>query len=375
MSVTGNPPDSKKLVLGLMSGTSFDGADAALVCFGDGIPRLLHHHYTPWPARLRSRIKAATGSDALQIADLDYELGRQFSRAALLCLQAAGIAPEKVDAIASHGQTIAHIPTGSSRAGATMQIGSPAVMARETGIAVISDFRAADIAAGGQGAPLVPFADKVLFGHLAPVAIHNIGGISNVTVIDKEITAYDTGPGNSLMDEAARRLLNKPCDRAGAVARKGKPNMRLLKKLLSMAYFRKKPPKSTGREMFGAELYEQTFKGSRMSKEDILCTLTHFTAHTIAHAYDKFVLPVSEIEMILISGGGTMNKYLMELVSRELDGVAIKLTDEFGVPSAAREAMSFAILGHETLCGRPSNVPKATGAKSLAILGSASPKQ
>jgi len=361
------------MVLGLMSGTSHDGVDAALVSFGRGRPRLVLHHYTPYPSGLRRRIGGASSSPALALARLDYDLGEFYSRAALDCLLSAGISPAGLSAIASHGQTVAHIPAGRKRTGATLQLGAPAVMAARTGIRVVSDFRAADIAAGGQGAPLVPYADRLLFGHLAPCAVHNIGGISNVTVVPGgkgEMIAFDTGPGNSLIDTAMKKFFGRPCDRGGAVARSGRPDEGMLRELMAMPFFRKRPPKSTGWETFGPALLERVLKGRRLRPEDVISTLTHLTARSISEAYRRFVIPACDIRLVVMAGGGTGNRFLMELLRQELAPLDVRLSDEFGVPSAAREAMSFAILARETLRGKPSNVPSATGASRDAVLGS-----
>lgn len=369
----GQAGQGRTIVLGLMSGTSHDGADAALVGFGRGGPRLIHHHYTKYTSALRKRVGEAPYTEALLIARLDYDLGEFFARAALDCMRAAGIGAAEVSAIASHGQTIAHIPPARGRTGATMQLGAAAVIAARTGLRVVSDFRAADIAAGGQGAPLVPFADRVMFGRLAPCAVHNIGGISNLTLIPEgrgDIMAFDTGPGNSLMDIAMMKYFGRPYDRGGRIARRGRPHEGILRELMSMPYLRKRPPKSTGWELFGPDLLRTALKGRRLKAEDVICTLAHFTARSIGQAYRKFVLPSHEIRRVIFSGGGTDNRFLMELIVRELEPLEVSLSDEFGVPSNAREAMSFAVLARETLRGRPSNVPSATGASKEVVLGS-----
>lgn len=362
------------LVLGLMSGTSHDGVDASIVEFGPSGPELVYHCHIPCPAGLRKRIAEAPSANALTLSKLDYDLGAYFANAALKCLKEAGVRPARVEAIASHGQTVAHLPGGHGKMGATMQLGSPPVIARATGIRVVSDFRAADIAAGGQGAPLVPYADKVLFGHLAPCAVHNIGGISNVTVIPPgrgKIIAFDTGPGNSLMDTAMKMLLNKSYDRGGATARRGRADQAMLKELMSMAYLRKHPPKSTGWDEFGPGLLESTLRRrKKLAPEDIMATLAEFTACSIGLAYERFVMKHASVKQAIFAGGGIKNTYLMELVKRELSPIEVNISDEFGVPSSARESMSFAILARETLADRPSNVPSATGARSKAILGS-----
>lgn len=362
-----------RLILGLMSGTSHDGVDAALVSFVRSRPRLVKHTHIAYPPALRQGIASAFEGSTEAVCRLNFALGEAFARAALRCLREAGVAPPEVEAVASHGQTIHHIPPRGRRPGSTLQIGEPAVIAQRTGIKVVSDFRTADMALGGQGAPLVPFADHVLFRSRATCCVQNLGGIANVTVVTPaidEVFAFDTGPGNSLIDEAMRALFGKPMDRGGKVARKGKPDARLLSRLLGLPYFRKRPPKSTGRETFGSEMLKAILARSRkMRPEDVAATLTHFTARSIKDAYARFVFPKHDVKEVILSGGGARNTFLVGLLREELSPARVKLIDEFGIPAEAKEAMSFAILANETLRGRPSSLPRVTGASRAAVLG------
>ncbi len=365
-----------RLILGLMSGTSHDGTDAVIAGFGSdgGAPRLFHHAHMPHPAALRRSIAAAFDGSTRQICELNFAMGEAFAQAAIRCASEARVPMRDIAAIASHGQTICHVPRARGRAGSTLQIGEPAVIARRTLRPVVSNFRSADIAAGGQGAPLVPFADWVIFGGgQRAIAVHNIGGISNLTLVTpklEDMIAFDTGAGNCLMDEASAAYLKKPCDRNGAVARRGRPDEALLRKLMSMPYLKTHPPKSTGRETFNLGAVDAMLGGRRLRPEDLLCTLAHFTARSIAEAYERFVFPVTRPAEIVFAGGGTENAYLMGLIQDAMGAVVIGTTERYGIPSAAREALCFAVLANETLSGRPSNVPAATGARERVVLGS-----
>lgn len=375
-----------RLIVGLMSGTSHDGVDAALVRLdpaghlGRRVPgpTLIHHHYKPYTKRMMLSVREAMhGAPAAAMAELGFELGRFYARAVGECIKGAGIRAHGVHAVASHGQTIYHRPPSRGCMGATLQIGNASVIARETGLAVVSDFRSADVAAGGHGAPLVPFADCVLFASSSSArAVHNIGGISNLTIVPRggmpldDVLAFDTGPGNCLMDEAARMMLGRNCDRNGAAAGRGRCDAKALASMMRTAYLAKRPPKSTGRELFGTEFLKRHIR--RMRAEDALCTLAHFTARSIAQAYERHVLPSHDLREVVFSGGGTRNAFLMRLIREALTGLGLEVitSDELGVPSGAREAMSFAVLANETLSGRPSNVPSATGASAPVVLGS-----
>ncbi len=366
---------SGRLVLGLMSGTSHDGVDAALVrVVNRGRPRLIKHTHVSYPPALRDMIVRAFEGGTADVCRLGFELGEVFARATLKCAKEAGVSPSDIEAVASHGQTVCHIPPKGNRKGSTLQIGEPSVIAQRTGIKVVSDFRTADMALGGQGAPLVPFADHLLFSKRATCCVQNIGGISNVTVVTEkldDVRAFDTGPGNSLIDDAMKLLFGgKPFDRGGKVAKRGTPDARLLKKLLGHPYFSKKPPKSTGRETFGAEFLRGILKQNRKIRpEDLVATLTHLTARSIRDAYDRFVLPKHHIREIILSGGGAKNTFLLGLLKEQFAPIKVTLTDDYGIPSPAKEAMSFAILANETLGGRPSSLPRVTGASRAAVLG------
>lgn len=366
-----------RLILGLMSGTSHDGTDAVIAKFtlggGPSRPVPVFHAHTPHPAALRRDIRAAFNGATLDVCTLNFALGEAFARAAISCAIKAGIDMGRIAAIASHGQTICHVPRARGRPGSTLQIGEPSVIARRTLRPVISNFRGADIAAGGQGAPLVPFADWVMFHRAAPVAIHNLGGISNLTVVTPgldDVYAFDTGAGNCLMDEAAQLYLHKPFDRGGAAARKGRPDAALLAALMRMPYLKARPPKSTGRELFNLPMAMKLLGRRRLAPQDMLSTLAHFTAQSLAQAYRQFVLPCHALDEIVFAGGGTSNSFLMQLIADALPELAISTTERYGIASEAREALCFCVLANETLSGRPSNLPRATGACQRVILGS-----
>lgn len=362
------------LIIGLMSGTSHDAIDAALVDVSDKSARLLGHHKTPMPSKIKSEIASAMQgmANAESICRLNYRLGELFAKSALDCARSARTGMRDIKAIASHGQTICHIPPKGNRMGATMQIAEAAVIAARTGVMTISDFRAADVACMGQGAPLVPMADYLLFKRLAPCCVHNLGGISNVTVVDKNIDkvfAFDTGPANCLMDEAMMKFFNKPCDLRGATARRGTPDIGLLGKLLRHPYFKRRPPKSTGRELFNLDLVYKHIGPNKIKPADLMSTLAHLTARSIGMAYRDFITPKTKARTAIFSGGGVKNDFLMALIRKELSGIEVKTIDEFGIASSAKEAASFAILAYETIQHRPSNLTAATGANRPAILG------
>lgn len=366
-----------RYIIGLMSGTSCDGIDAALVKInGSGVKtkaRLICHSYTPYPSALRNRLTAAYNSTTQDICRINFELGDLFARAAISCAEKAGKKLTSLNAIASHGQTIYHIPPEFNRRGSTLQIGESSVIAKKTGLPVVSDFRVADMARNGNGAPLVPYADYLLFNKKGLIrALQNIGGIANVTVVTPEIEdvfAFDTGPGNCLINEAMNIFFKKPYDKNGDIAKSGKVEKELLKTLLSNPYFSKKPPKSTGRELFSRELIQGIISKKRRRPEDLIATLTHFTAFSIKKAYDKFILNKYAIDEIILSGGGTKNLCLVDILKDIFSPISINTVDFYGIPSGAKEALCFAILANETLSGNPSNLPKVTGASGNAILG------
>jgi anhydro-N-acetylmuramic acid kinase len=364
----------ERLIMGLMSGTSHDGVDAALVKFNNnGEAEFLSHRFTSYPPSLINTLSRGAALTAQEICELNVTVAMQFSKAAIALIKKSGINSSSLDAIASHGQTLWHAPpTGRTRFGSTLQIGDPSVISINTAVRVISNFRAADMALGGQGAPLVPFADHMLFKKHSPIAVHNLGGISNVTLVTsdiKDVRAFDTGPACALLDEAARKLFSKPQDKGGSIARGGKLDAKLLKHLLKHPYLRRKPPKSTGKEVFGAQMLQEIIKTFKLKNEDLLCTLTHFTAQSIGQAYKRFVLPEANLDTVIFAGGGVKNKFLMELLKQELSPLIITLTDNYGIPSNAREAVCFAILGYAYLENIPANLPQVTGASKATILG------
>ena len=371
--------------IGLMSGTSADSIDAACVRFAGAPPRLdwelLSFVTLPMTAELRQEIFAAfrpeTGT-VDKLCQLNFTLGEWFAKASLEAVKAANLTPAQVDFIGSHGQTVWHIPPNSGEGVAsTLQLGNPAVIAERTGITVVSDFRSRDMAAGGQGAPLVPFVDKLLLSHpTLSRAVQNIGGIGNVTWLPAggagEAFGFDTGPGNMLLDRAAEVLTQGQmhCDMDGKMAFAGKIQENFLQKWMSEEpYFTRKPPKSTGRELFGVQRCDVYLKEmAGLSKEDILATLTAFTARSTAEAYKNF-LPALPDE-VLLCGGGARNPAIAAMLQKELPTSRIGRTEDAGLPGDSKEAVAFAVLGYETMNRRPGNLPAATGAKGPVILGS-----
>ena len=375
------------IVVGLMSGTSVDGVDAVVVRLTGAPPALdwqvLHHTHMPYTADLRQRIFAAFRPETGSVDDLcrlNFALGRAFADAALQAIDAAGLNPEQIALIGSHGQTLWHEPEGPDAS--TLQLGEPAVIAEQTGIPVVSNFRTRDIAAGGQGAPLVAYVDALLLTHPERVrAAQNIGGIANVTYLppagDKEgAFAFDTGPGNMLIDDAARRATEGDwaydCD--GALAAKGTVDAELLAALLDDAYLQQALPKTTGRERYGAQFGGRIWTQARergLVPEDIVATLSAFTAASIERAYRDF-LPRFPDEVI-VSGGGARNSTLMAMLRQRLAPAAVIPSDEIGMAVEAKEALAFAVLAYETWHRRPGNLPAATGARRPVILGSITP--
>ena len=377
-------------VVGLISGTSLDAIDVCVVDLqveGRTLEAsLVGWSEEPWPAELRERIRGWSDPAAtVRIAELataSMEIGTVFGEAALHGAAAVGADPAALDLVASHGQTVQHVVGADGRAVATLQLGEPAVIAEVTGRTVVADFRPRDIAAGGQGAPLVSLFDALLFADARrTVAALNLGGIANVTVVPAgdpfRAVAFDTGPGNSLIDGCARRLLGKPLDRDGAVAAAGAPSETLLDELLADAYFEQAPPKSTGRELFGDAYVERVEARGRelgVTEGDLLATVTELTARSVARALARWA--PEQPAVVHVSGGGTRNPALMGSLARALacrHGAAsmpeIRLVDDAWVPSAAKEALAFAVLGHEALHGRPNSLPTGTGARHASVLG------
>ena len=367
-------------VIGLMSGTSCDGIDAAAVMIsGSGSTLradLEHFVCVPYSHETREKILRASEMTAPEIAVLNFTMGELFANAALQLM--SEMQSENFDAVACSGHTICHLP----KENATLQIGEIAMIASATGLATIGDFRVADVAEGGQGAPLVPYADWCLLrSRSTPRIIQNIGGIANCTVLPAncelaDVRAWDTGPGNMILDECTSILTDgeKQFDEDGVLAAQGKPDESWLRELMHHEYFFRPPPTSCGREEFGAE-YSRNFasdgKKRGLSTPDILATATMLTAHSIAHSYEKYaadLLKGNNCEVIL-GGGGAFNPTLRKMLQARFAPHRVLRHEDFGIRSDAKEAIAFAILAHETLNGAPSNVPSATGARRAAVLG------
>jgi anhydro-N-acetylmuramic acid kinase len=376
-------------VVGLMSGTSADGIDAAVVSLEGAPPRLdwrlLAHVTVAHPPELRDRIFAAfrpeTGA-VDRLCRLNFDLGAAFADAARAAMDAAQLKPEDVLLIGSHGQTVWHEPPTRGTSGATLQIGSAAVIAERTGITTISNFRARDVAAGGHGAPLTSFVDALLFRHPTRTrAIQNIGGIGNVTFLpplgsSRDPIAFDTGPGNMLIDYCAARASAgaQSFDRDGKLAARGQAQPAWLAELMAHDYFRAPPPKTTGRELFGAQFGAQVWQRGQalhLSDADILATVTAFTAESIAQAYRDFA-PI-RLDEVYLAGGGVRNPTLVEMIRARIAPVKAYSHDELGVSASAKEAVTFAVLAYETYHGRAGNLPSCTGAAHRVVLGDLTP--
>jgi len=390
--VIGKLGSKKKLrVVGLMSGTSADGVDAAVVDIRDGAVRLLAFGVFPYSKRLRRDILELCRPESSRldrICHYNHVLGEVFAEAVIKVCDGGGVPLRSVDLIGSHGQTIFHQPAGGRYRGkrirSTLQIGEPSVIAQRTGVTTVADFRPRDMAAGGQGAPLVPYADYLLFRDgCVSRAVQNIGGIANVTFLPagcarNDVLAFDTGPGNMVID-AVMHLATKGkrrYDRGGAMAARGTVDESLLREMLRHPFLRRRPPKSTGREEFGqqyCEWFHDKARQSGLSEPDTVATVTAFTAASIARAYCKF-LPAPPDEVVLC-GGGAHNATLVRMLQRELAGVRIRSTDEFGIGVDAKEAVAFAVLAWATIKGIPNNMPGVTGADGSVVLGKIVPVQ
>ncbi|WP_263703877.1 anhydro-N-acetylmuramic acid kinase AnmK [Bacillus thuringiensis] len=373
-------------IAGVMSGTSLDGIDVALVRIeGSGVGskvELIHFTTVPLCNDIKSEIQQALSienSNVQLICSLNFKLGLCFANAVKEVCKEANFPLEQLDLIGSHGQTIYHQPKPEGNMiSSTLQIGEPAVIAYETNTTVISSFRTMDMAAGGQGAPLVPYSEIILYRHQTKNRLlQNIGGIGNVTVIpsqlsDKSVIAFDTGPGNMIMDEVCQRLFRLPYDQNGNIAKQGVVVEEILTYCMNHPFLKINPPKSTGREQFGKEFFRELLKRfEKHSKENILTTVTMFTASSIVHHYKEFILPYYEIDEVILGGGGSYNSTLVEMIRYGLkdEKCTIFIQEDIGYSSEAKEAIPFAILANETYHRNPSNVPSATGATQSVVLG------
>ena len=378
------------IVAGIMSGTSADGIDVALVRITStsSVPKikLLAHHAAPYPPALRRAVLAAMNApqtSTAELARLNWRLGIAYAEAVRAALIKC---PVKLDLIGCHGQTIYHQSKSAPYMGrpiaCTWQIGEPAVIASAIGVPVVSNFRPADMAAGGEGAPLVPLLDFTLFAHPKRARVlQNIGGIGNLTAIPAgaspdDLLAFDTGPGNMVIDALTSQLFRKKYDRNGAIAARGRVLTQVLQPLLREPYFRKAPPKSAGREQFGAEFtaaFLRACKKAGGKPEDTVATATALTAESIALACERFVQPLTGNAPadFIVSGGGSRNTTLMNMLRNRLQprGFRVITSDAAGIPSQAKEAVAFALLAWQTWHRLPGNIPSATGASRPTILG------
>ncbi len=360
-----------ELALGLMSGTSGDGVSAALVRFVGRRVEVLAHHTTPYARPLHRQLRQAAMLSAPELSALNMVLGASLARAATTVLRRAHVAASEVAVIGSHGHTIYHGPRDAMPS--TLQLGEPAVIAERLGIPVIAQFRMRDLAAGGEGAPLVPVLDAWVFGNGPVRALQNLGGIANVTVVGRRLQplAFDTGPGNALIDLAARAATRGRLryDPQGRLARRGRLDARAARRLLDLPYFHRRPPKSTGKELFNVDLMRRVF-GTRLSRAplDVLATVTYVTAASIAESYRRFVpVPIREV---IVSGGGARNRTLMAHLTELLHPVPVHTSERYGLPVMAKEPAAFAFLAWQALHGRVNHLPHTTGARHTCILGS-----
>ncbi len=358
------------LSLGLMSGTSCDGMSAALAEFRGRQLRVIASSTTRYPSSLRQQLLHAGTLHTPDIARLHVLLGERFAHAALRLLRRAGVARRTIRVIGSHGHTVYHGPRDVPPC--TLQLGAPAVIAHRTRIPVVADFRARDVAAGGEGAPLVPYFDVWRFGHGRARAVQNIGGIANITIVGARIApvAFDTGPGNCLMDLVAARISKGryQYDPQGRMAAQGRIDPRAIRRLWQQPFFRRPPPKSTGRELFNDALLRQVF-GNQLRRQpyDVLATVTYFTAWSIAQSLRRYApRPIHEI---VVSGGGVYNRTLMEHLQQLLTPIPVRSIASYGIPPLAKEPVTFALLASRAIRGLPNHLPETTGAQSRCVLG------
>lgn len=381
---------AEKLAVGLISGTSMDGIDSVLLHIkNNGVNTeidLINFQTFPYPDTLRDELLEVSqpGHGTVdKICRLNFVVGEYFADAVLEICRLSNLNVSQVDFIGSHGQTIHHLPDEiicfNKATRSTLQIGEPAIIANRTACITIANFRYADMAQGGQGAPLVPYFDYLIFkSETFNRVILNIGGIANITVLKKNCTvdnvlAYDTGPGNMVINALMKKLYTQQYDENGSIALKGAISEKLLSILLKHQFFNKTIPKSTGREEFGRSFVENVLTTSnelKLKPEDIIATITELTARSIVDSLRFSPLSIEEVDELIVSGGGVHNQALMKSIARYFYNSKILRTDDFNIPGDAKEAICFAVLANETISGNPANLSSVTGAKRPTILGS-----
>lgn len=394
MTISTDQKRDRRYAVGLMSGTSVDGIDAAVVEISGKIEdtpqvKLIAFENIAYPAKVREEIFVLfdpAKATVDKIGRMNVLLGELYAKAALSVILKSGLAPEQISVIGSHGQTIYHAPSFEEFHGYdvhyTVQIGEGAVIAARTGIPCVSDFRPADMAVGGQGAPLVPFTEYLLYreNHRS-LLLQNIGGIGNITVIPanctpEQVYAFDTGPGNMLIDGVVERLYpgQLTMDIGGAIAQKGKVDESLLRVLQQEAYYTLPLPKSTGREQFGSSYIDWLLRYTKehgLKAEDIVATVTMLTAWSIGDAYRRYIRIHQNADVMIVGGGGSYNPVLLEFIRQEMEpmGVQVLTQEQVGQSSDAKEAVAFAVLADYTMSGQPNNLPYVTGAERPVIMG------
>jgi anhydro-N-acetylmuramic acid kinase len=375
------------IVAGVMSGTSADGIDVSIARISgkrfDLSVNLIGHEHFPYPKRVRAAVLRAMDAASIKVAELsrlNFLLGELYAEAIVKTQQRTKTG--KLDLVGCHGQTLFHQGAPAVYLGkkisCTWQTGEGAIIAARLKTPIVSDFRPADMAAGGKGAPLVPFLDYVIFRNRRTGRIvQNVGGIANLTAMPsaakpEQVLAFDTGPGNMVIDQLMQILFERPYDRDGEIARRGRALQPVLTRLLKQPFFHEEPPKTAGREQFGAA-YVKAFlrQCGKAGREDVIATATALTVHSIVEALKRFVSSKGDFRDYIVSGGGTGNRTMMRMLESETAKLGLRLgyTDDFGIPSQAKEALAFAVLAYQTWHRQPGNIPSATGANQPAILG------
>ena len=378
-----------KLCIGIMSGTSLDGIDVALakIC-GSGIKAtisVLDWKTYAYPTGLKLRILTAVNQNSIKLSELtqlNVLLGELYAQAVLKLLKKNNLDSHKVDLIGSHGQTVWHNPKLNilfeKSIRSTLQLGESSVIQARTGIVTISDFRSKDVALGGEGAPLTPYFDYIFFrSNRENRCVLNIGGIANLTIIPRnaslaDISGFDTGPGNMIIDQLMDHYFGKPFDSNGRIARKELPDTMLLSKLMRHSFIKKSPPKSSGREDFGAYYVQRIIEWSKklkLSPDQVISTVTEFTIKSIFKNCELHIQPQYNLDRIIVSGGGVHNSELIRRFRTQLYGTVIESSESYGIPPDAKEAAVFAFLANETISGNHAHIPGVTGAKNTGILG------